>query len=98
VCVDANRRIFGTLFVLMVCAVPEAALAQASPFQTGATALQINALAIATPVAILVVMVLGLMAMSNRIAWGWVIGSIVGVAILFGAPQVVGWIRGMFGV
>jgi hypothetical protein len=47
---------------------PELALAQASPFMTGATALQTNILAWLTPVAIILVMVLGGMAMANRIA------------------------------
>ena len=74
------------------------ALAQASPFQTGATALETNILAILTPVAVILVIGLGIMAMANRIAWGWCIGAIAGIAISFGAPQIVGWIRGMFGV
>jgi hypothetical protein len=47
---------------------PELALAQASPFMTGATALQTNILAWLTPVAIILVMVLGGMAMANRVA------------------------------
>jgi type IV secretion system protein VirB2 len=72
--------------------------AQVSPFQTGATALQTNLLTLLTPVAIILVIGLGIMAMANRIAWGWVIASIAGIAIAFGAPQIVGWIRGMFGV
>jgi type IV secretion system protein VirB2 len=74
------------------------AFAQASPFQTGATALESNLLAILTPVAVILVIGLGVMAMANRIAWGWCIGAIAGIAISFGAPQIVGWIRGMFGV
>lgn len=74
------------------------ALAQASPFQTGATALETNLLAILTPVAVILVIGLGVMAMANRIAWGWCIGAIAGIAISFGAPQIVGWIRSMFGV
>jgi type IV secretion system protein VirB2 len=78
--------------------VPELAAAQASPFMTGATALQANILAWLTPVAIILVMVLGGMAMANRMSWGWCIGAILGVAIAFGAPQIVTWIRGMFGV
>ena len=45
---------------------PELALAQASPFMTGATALQTNILAWLTPVAVILVMVLGAMAMANR--------------------------------
>jgi type IV secretion system protein VirB2 len=79
-------------------AAPELALAQASPFMTGATALQTNILAWLTPVAIILVMVLGAMAMANRISWGWCIAAILGIAISFGATQIVTWVRGMFGV
>ena len=74
------------------------AQAQDSPFMTGATALQTNILAWLTPVAIILVMVLGAMAMANRMSWGWCIGAIFGIAIAFGAPQIVAWVRGMFGV
>src|ERR1700693_5266381 len=45
---------------------PQLVLAQASPFMTGATALQTNILAWLTPVAVILVMVLGAMAMANR--------------------------------
>ena len=69
-----------------------------SPFLTGATALQSNILAWLTPVAIILIMVLGGMAMANRMSWGWCIGAIIGIAIAFGAPQIVTWVRGMFGV
>jgi type IV secretion system protein VirB2 len=74
------------------------ALAQASPFLTGANSLQTNILAWLTPVAIILIMVLGGMAMANRISWGWAIGAVIGIAIAFGAPQIVTWVRGMFGV
>ena len=74
------------------------AQAQSSPFMTGATALQTNILAWLTPIAIILVMVLGAMAMANRLSWGWCLGTIVGIAIAFGAPQIVAWVRGMFGV
>jgi hypothetical protein len=53
--------------IAMLCA-PDLALAQASPFMTGASSLQTNILAWLTPVAIILVMVLGGMAMANRIA------------------------------
>jgi len=78
--------------------VPGIVLAQASPFMTGMTSLQANILAWLTPVAIILVMVLGGMAMASRLSWGWCIGAIAGIAISFGAPQIVGWIRSMFGV
>jgi type IV secretion system protein VirB2 len=71
--------------VSVLCA-PDLALAQASPFMTGASALQTNILAWLTPVAIILVMVLGGMAMANRMSWGWCLGAILGIAIAFGAP------------
>jgi type IV secretory pathway VirB2 component (pilin) len=42
---------------------------------TGATALQTNILAWLTPIAIILVMTLGVMAMANRMSWGWCIGA-----------------------
>ena len=77
---------------------PQLVLAQNSPFLTGATALQTNILAWLTPIAVILVMVLGAMAMANRMSWGWCLAAIVGIAIAFGAPQIVTWVRGMFGV
>ena len=91
----------GLTVLLMLTAftvLPDLAFAQASPFMTGATALQTNILAWLTPVAIILVMVLGAMAMANRISWGWCIASILGIAVSFGATQIVTWVRGMFGV
>ena len=88
-----------TAVMLALCAgMPGLVLAQSSPFLTGATALQTNILAWLTPVAIILVMVLGAMAMAARMSWGWCIGAIVGIAMAFGAPQIVTWVRGMFGV
>lgn len=84
--------------LLVITAVPAPVFAQASPFLTGVTSLQENILEWLTPVAIILVMVLGGMAMANRISWGWCIGAIFGIAIAFGAPQIVAWVRGMFGV
>jgi len=79
-------------------ALPHLLWAQTSPFLTGATALQTNILAWLTPIAVILVMALGAMAMANRMSWGWCLGAILGIAIAFGAPQIVSWVRGMFGV
>lgn len=93
---SATLRVIAFSIVLLL---PQFALAQAaSPFLTGANSLQTNILAWLTPVAIILIMVLGGMAMANRMSWGWCLGAILGVAIAFGAPQIVTWIRGMFGV
>ena len=72
--------------------------AQTSPFSTGATSFQSSFLAILTPIAVIAVMALGLAAWMNRISWGWAIMGIVGIVLVFGAPQIVAWVRGMFGV
>jgi type IV secretion system protein VirB2 len=82
----------------LLAATPVSALAQTSPFLTGATALQTNILAWLTPIAIILVMALGAMAMAGRMSWGWCCGAVLGIAIAFGAPQIVSWVRGMFGV
>ncbi len=92
-----NRvRTVGELVGLFV--LPGVAAAQASPFMTGMTSLQSNILAWLTPLAIILVMVLGAMAMASRVSWGWCLGALFGIAIAFGAPQIVTWIRGMFAV
>jgi type IV secretion system protein VirB2 len=86
------------LGVALLWCVPLLGHAQSSPFMTGATALQTNILAWLTPIAVILVMALGAMAMANRMSWGWCLGAILGIAIAFGAPQIVAWVRGMFGV
>jgi type IV secretory pathway VirB2 component (pilin) len=96
-----SRRVgchFARLIVGAASLSPVVAMAQASPFDTGANSLVDFALTIATPIAILVVIALAIAAAVGRISWGWVIGAIVGIAAIFGAPQIVAWIRGMFGV
>ncbi len=86
--------VFGCVLLLA----PPALWAQASPFQTGAESLVTDIVAIATPIAIILVMVLGIVAATGRISWGWPIGVLIGIAVIFGAPQLVAWIRGLFGV
>ena len=87
-------------FLLPVATIPlpSLAFAQASPFDTGATSLVNFALTIATPIAVLIVIGLSIAAAVGKISWGWVIGAIVGIAAIFGAPQIVAWIRSLFGV
>jgi type IV secretion system protein VirB2 len=78
--------------------IPAACRAQESPFLTGANALQTNILAWMTPVAIILVMILGAMALANRLSWGWCLCAVLGIALVFGAPQIVTWVRSLFGV
>jgi type IV secretion system protein VirB2 len=96
--VGSGRTAISMSAIAAAAATPNLALAQASPFLTGATALQTNIIAWLTPIAVILIMVLGGMAMANRMSWGWCMGAILGIAIAFGAPQIVTWVRGMFGV
>ena len=73
-------------------------LAQDSPFATGANSLVDEFIAIATPIAILLVMGLGIAAATGRISWGWPLLVLLGIGIVFGAPQIVEWGRALFGV
>ena len=69
-----------------------------SPFATGANATQTQLVAILTPLAAVAVMVSGVMAWFGRISWWWMVGVVLGTVLVFGGPQIVSWIRGMFGV
>ena len=93
----AEIALAGALALLTLFA-PELALAQASPFSTGATSFQTNFLAILTPIAVIAVMALGLAALFGRISWGWAAGGVAGIVLVFGASQLVAWVRGMFAV
>lgn len=93
-----QRASVQVLAITAISWLPRLALAQGSPFDTGANSAVSFALAIATPIAILIIIGAGIAAAVGRISWGWAIGGIVGIAVVFGAPQIVTWIRGMFGV
>jgi type IV secretory pathway VirB2 component (pilin) len=92
-------RTRGTLIILTTTlAIPGLVWAQAdSPFNTGATNLQQALLTIGTPIAIILVIALGVAAIANRISWGWALGVIVGIGLIFASTQIVTWARGMFG-
>jgi type IV secretory pathway VirB2 component (pilin) len=87
-----------TPILLLLLLVPGLALAQASPFLTGANSLVTNFVAWATPIAILVLMGIAILAMAGRMTVGTAVFAVLGIAILFGAPQIVTWARGMFAV
>ena len=74
------------------------AQAQQSPFSTGANALVDFALTIATPVGILIVVGIAIAAAVGRVSLGGAIAGIVAIAAVFGAPQIITWIRDMFAV
>ena len=97
---SSTRSLIGNALTLVVCCtMPALAFAQAAnPFQTGAESLVTNFTAIATPFAVLAIMVLAVVAMTGRISWAWPVGALVGIGVIFGAPTIVTWVRGLFGV
>ena len=92
-----NRRLWGFFAALVATVFPVFAMA-ANPFQTGATGLSADTLAMLTPLEGIAIMAVGLLALFGRIHWMWLVGSIVGIVLLFGSDQIVSWIRGLFGV
>jgi type IV secretory pathway VirB2 component (pilin) len=96
--VDNARAAFTVLCLIVAVAAPEMAFAQAtSPFETGATNLVTAITTIATPIAVLLVMALGIAAAAGRISWGWPLGVIVGIGLVFAASPIVTWVKGLFG-
>ena len=92
------RAAWFALWLFMAVAVPEFALAQSTdPFETGASALQTSLTTLATPVAVILVMALGVAAAAGRISWSWPIGILIGVGLLFAAPTMVSWLKSLFG-
>ena len=96
--VDNAHACLPMLCLLAAVVAPEMALAQAtSPFETGANNLVTSITTIATPIAVLLVMALGIAAAAGRISWGWPLGVIVGIGLVFAAQPIVTWVRGLFG-
>ena len=69
-----------------------------SVFDTGAHSIVAWGLTIATPIAVLVVIGAGVAASVGKISWMWVLGGVIGIAVIFGSQQIVTWIRSLFGV
>ena len=91
-----RATLVSSLVVLALSVIPQLALAQV--FDTGANNLVTYFIVLATPIAVIAIMVLAIVAMTGRVSWGWPIGVLLGVGVIFGAPQLVDWARGIFGV
>lgn len=80
------------------CLSASRALGQASPILTGAESLVDALLDLALPFAIIAVMVLGLLAFAGRLSAGVAVLCILGICLVFGAPELVDWGRSLFGL
>ena len=80
--------------VTMACVAmaSDQALAQAAfqPLSTAATNIQTFLTgAFVTTVCIIAVIAVGLATLAGRIAWGWLLSVVIGVCLIFGAPQII---------
>jgi type IV secretion system protein VirB2 len=89
---------WGLAILLMIAiAAPDLALGQSTdPFESGANNLVTSLTTLATPIAVILVMALGVAAAAGRISWGWPIGILIGVGLLFAAPTMVTFLKGLF--
>jgi type IV secretion system protein VirB2 len=76
---------------------PELASA-APPFANSGTTLKADLVQTLTPFAGIAVLVIGVMCLMGRVNWGWFVGGLVGVAMMFGSDQIVSWFRTLMGV
>ncbi|PPD24670.1 TrbC/VirB2 family protein (plasmid) [Methylomonas sp. EFPC1] len=95
---QTHRKLIQQLLIVVLCLTVEHIAYAAGPFTTGAGALNADILAILTPVAVIAVMVLGALAWFGRISWTVAVASMLGIVLVFGAQQIVTWVRGLFGV
>lgn len=93
-----KRLLIASLFIFSIVAwLPDLALA-ASPFAGGTSTLKSDLVTILTPVASIGIIALGALCAFGKITWWWLVGFIIGVVLIFGADQMVAWIRGTYGV
>lgn len=79
------------------CLCPDLALA-ASPFAGGTDTLKSDLVVVLTPIAGVGIIALGVGCLFGKISWWWLVGFIIGVVFIFGADQMVSWMRTAFGV
>lgn len=83
--------------VLACTLFPELAFA-APPFVNSGTQLKTDLIQTITPFAGIAVAVVGVLCLMGRVNWGWFVGGLVGVALMFGSDQIVTWFRTLMGV
>ncbi|TQK03405.1 TrbC/VirB2 family protein [Herbaspirillum sp. SJZ107] len=76
---------------------PELAFA-APPFANSGTTLKTDLVQTLTPFAGIAVLVVGVLCLMGRVNWGWFVGGLVGIAMMFGSDQIVSWFRTLMGV
>jgi type IV secretory pathway VirB2 component (pilin) len=92
-----KRLYLQTALTLACSGVPGFAFAQAGPFG-GTAQLPAIFLTIGGPFATVALMASAILAGMDQISWRWFWGIVLCIVLFFGAPQIVTWIRSIFGV
>lgn len=91
---NVNRAVCFALIAALYAMQATPAFAQFTGAGTQATNWVVQIL---TPIIPLAVAVVGVLAWTGRVNWGWFVGAIVGTALFFGRDQVVTMFRGWTG-
>jgi type IV secretion system protein VirB2 len=94
----ARAVVLRCLALAGLCGAPAVVWGQTSPFDTGATSLVDFMLGLGRPIAIVGIFIVAIAAWARQLSLGGVFLGLVVIAVLFGAPQIVDWIRSLFGV
>lgn len=70
----------------------------ASPWSTGAKGLKDEVVIVTQVLAGVGIIAVGLLCLFGKINKGWLVACLVGVVLVFGAEQVVSWVRTIAGV
>lgn len=91
---NTNRALTAAMLAGLCALQMSSAFAQFTGTGTQATNWVVELL---TPIVPLAVAVIGILAWTGRVNWGWFIGAIVGTILFFGRDQVVSMLRGWTG-
>jgi len=86
------------LGAVLACGLFPELAAAAPPFANSGSTLKTDLVQTLTPFAGIAVLVVGVLCLMGRVNWGWFVGGLVGIAMMFGSDQIVTWFRTLMGV
>ena len=87
--------LFAFAFIMAICATPALA---ASPWETAAQDLQNTAVNVLQIIAIIAIVAVGGACMFGKLNKMWLLSIIIGIILIFGAEQIITWVRSAAGV
>jgi type IV secretion system protein VirB2 len=94
---ERNRSFLIALAVLALVAVPSVAMAQGAPWESTGQRTFDMIMSIARWVAMVGIVACGLAAFFGKLSWDWAGKIIIGLVLVFAAPQIVDYFRQSMG-